>query len=311
MRPVASVRTAPDHPRIRGEHMSIGKYSLKSSGSSPHTRGARRIPPRFDGRGGIIPAYAGSTWAGCLVQGVSWDHPRIRGEHGQGREEVLFALGSSPHTRGARAVLVGRGSGAGIIPAYAGSTPPHPTAPSSTPDHPRIRGEHPARSAVVMVVSGSSPHTRGAPCRCSWSLLHTGIIPAYAGSTTGPAPRRPRRGDHPRIRGEHASTSAGLRKFSGSSPHTRGALPAVFSSCACGGIIPAYAGSTRLRAFADTRRRDHPRIRGEHCPFPGALLPWTGSSPHTRGAPTPMRLGSCSRGIIPAYAGSTPCRARW
>ena len=31
-----------------------------------------------------------------------------------------------------------------------------------------------------------------------------------------------------------------------------------------GGIIPAYAGSTRLRKIRRQWRGDHPRIRGEH-----------------------------------------------
>ena len=52
---------APDHPRIRGEHIQRRGAPPRRRGSSPHTRGARaRLPP---GRThpGIIPAYAGST----------------------------------------------------------------------------------------------------------------------------------------------------------------------------------------------------------------------------------------------------------
>ena len=50
------------------------------------------------------------------------------------------------------------------------------------------------------------------------------------------------------------------------------------------GIIPAYAGSTSLRIVATSRRRDHPRIRGEHDTPLTNVTPFTGSSPHTRGA---------------------------
>ena len=32
---------SPDHPRIRGEHESLGQWSRREMGSSPHTRGAR------------------------------------------------------------------------------------------------------------------------------------------------------------------------------------------------------------------------------------------------------------------------------
>ena len=78
--------------------------------------------------------------------------------------------------------------------------------------------------------------------------------------------------------------------WTGSSPHTRGALQLVYFGVVGTGIIPAYAGST--------------------CQMPMAVLPWTGSSPHTRGA---LQLGadqSRHLGIIPAYAGSTSCGRR-
>ena len=177
-------------------------------------------------------------------------------------------------------------------------------------------------------VTGSSPHTRGARCREN--------SPTACGR------------DHPRIRGEHAREGQGeggaegiipayagntrpmplsLYQLRGSSPHTRGAPHATsrgrhsaedhprirgehsmrhVQRCCRVGIIPAYAGSTCM----------------SHLP----VLSTRGSSPHTRGAPRPRRLGCIprrdhprirgeharrrdgdghARGIIPAYAGST------
>ena len=72
-----------------------------------------------------------------------------------------------------------------------------------------------------------------------------GIIPAYAGSTR--------------------FTCKGRTKRAGSSPHTRGARPATTGR--------------------PQRRRDHPRIRGEHEDVAHNLV--------------------LVHGIIPAYAGST------
>ena len=142
-----STRGTPtrDHPRIRGEHAGLDAGKYAGLGSSPHTRGARRVVlgARDDRR--IIPAYAGSTEQVERIQEMG--------------------LGSSPHTRGAR---VGQGGGAEddrIIPAYAGSTRLGP----------------PGRRAG----SGSSPHTRGAPRGDGQSLAEGRIIPAYAGSTSG------------------------------------------------------------------------------------------------------------------------------
>ena len=50
-----------DHPRIRGEHLDVQDRLSPMAGSSPHTRGARRLRSVRDRRAGIIPAYAGST----------------------------------------------------------------------------------------------------------------------------------------------------------------------------------------------------------------------------------------------------------
>ena len=154
-----------DHPRIRGEHLTVddrmvgpvgiipayagstsrlSRWPPKIAGSSPHTRGALRV--------GVCYSYG------------RWDHPRIRGEHrspaqrhsqhpriipayaGSTGEAVAFEpdrVGSSPHTRGA---LGGAADAA-----------------TDSEDHPRIRGEHlVGRHVAVGLV---------------------GIIPAYAGST--------------------------------------------------------------------------------------------------------------------------------
>ena len=195
-----------------------------------------------------------------------------------------------------------------IIPAYAGSTPPHPTAPSSTPDHPRIRGEHSNGARPGARPHGSSPHTRGALEGSSKGERVSRIIPAYAGSTPSSGPPAFCPSDHPRIRGEHRLHVDSCGRDFGSSPHTRGARDTVSECERRHRIIPAYAGSTP----AGRRRRpnppDHPRIRGEHPPRGAAATMTSGSSPHTRGARQSRRVGGDDIGIIPAYAGSTDPR---
>ena len=149
--------------------------------------------------------------------------PRIRGEHEDKRYADWDRAGSSPHTRGARAHRLLKPSGVCIIPAYAGSTTSSPTRWRRPKDHPRIRGEHSSWSLTPFTISGSSPHTRGAHAREHQTRRVHGIIPAYAGSTSGASDDgRPVR-DHPRIRGEHIVGSIGMVIGWGSSPHTRGA----------------------------------------------------------------------------------------
>ena len=157
----------------------------------------------------------------------------------------------------------------------------------STRDHPRIRGEH-------------CTHT--SPCRPS-----SGIIPAYAGSTMTSAFR---------------ST---LHR--GSSPHTRGAHPALSSCSRQRWIIPAYAGSTVDSGIgSEDRLWIIPAYAGSTGIMSRTEMLSMGSSPHTRGArraaDMPRRCGRdhprirgehlldgignlLGVGIIPAYAGST------
>ena len=133
----------------------------------------------------------------------------------------------------------------------------------------------------------------------------TGIIPAYAGSTSCPFRSCTCAWDHPRIRGEHSGRISRPWRRRGSSPHTRGALRPGFRGCFRDGIIPAYAGSTGDRAVQALRGRDHPRIRGEHIATRAPAIRGLGSSPHTRGALPQKGPYLNPTRIIPAYAGST------
>ena len=78
----------------------------------------------------------------------------------------------------------------------------------------------------------------------SLTLLGSGIIPAYAGSTFHCADLIVGGEDHPRIRGEHRGVAAQVQHLVGSSPHTRGALHELPRGGDAHRIIPAYAGST-------------------------------------------------------------------
>ena len=213
--------------------------------------------------------------------------------------------GSSPHTRGAPSEFTGGVRGLRIIPAYAGSTTPFRSDVEADRDHPRIRGEHCCRLEAAPTACGSSPHTRGARRFRSVFDRRSGIIPAYAGSTSRRRPGRGPASDHPRIRGEHCDGGVSGLGEAGSSPHTRGAPPRGPVQRAGLGIIPAYAGSTLEPVPGRLLGEDHPRIRGEHHRLGCAGDFGRGSSPHTRGALSTER-GRYFRGrIIPAYAGST------
>ena len=241
---VGCERFRGDHPRIRGEHQRAPVCARHQVGSSPHTRGARRAAARRHARLRIIPAYAGSTRALNPGGVFSADHPRIRGEHSGLPLAEWRRAGSSPHTRGAPKTTLDAVPQARIIPAYAGSTPETPRGACSSADHPRIRGEHTYMPEAGFPVTGSSPHTRGAPPSRALAACWRGIIPAYAGSTWAGWGRWRICGDHPRIRGEHVHACRAFFLSAGSSPHTRGAPAGQDRQRFRHGIIPAYAGST-------------------------------------------------------------------
>ena len=175
-------------------------------GSSPHTRGAQRVPRIAVEHHWIIPAYAGST-----LSRTKWGTPR---------------RGSSPHTRGALTC----GSSSVVV----------------SRDHPRIRGEHESgnlnRLEVARIIPAYAGSTQVEPYGC---ILYAGSSPHTRGAPRRARKRRNGRWDHPRIRGEHVvyrcvklgekgiipayagSTDRRFVRFwkrLGSSPHTRGAL---------------------------------------------------------------------------------------
>ena len=100
--PTKSPSKQADHPRIRGEHALRVGDDLQVVGSSPHTRGALDRNRILKKGTRIIPAYAGSTFSFPFGYRLGLDHPRIRGEHFLWWWSLSQAVGSSPHTRGAR-----------------------------------------------------------------------------------------------------------------------------------------------------------------------------------------------------------------
>ena len=69
-------------------------------------------------------------------------------------------MGSSPHTRDKLALAKLAPDKSGIIPAYAGQIFFFKVCKLPGRDHPRIRGTNAFKSAVLIQIAGSSPHTR-------------------------------------------------------------------------------------------------------------------------------------------------------
>ena len=76
-------------------------------------------------------------------------------------------------------------------------------------------------------------------------------------------------------------------------------------------LIPAHAGSTRVRTTSSTGRRAHPRSRGEHSMIRLPAQSGYGSSPLTRGARRLVFGEDSPDRLIPAHAGSTLAPSGW
>ena len=109
-----------------------------------------------------------------------------------------------------------------LIPACAGKTVVRVIVNAVNPAHPRVCGENKAYLDQSRIKAGSSPRVRGKlqseirgnPLR--W------LIPACAGKTHRPIPRRSLGGAHPRVCGENVPRGAEDTAPPGSSPRVRG-----------------------------------------------------------------------------------------
>ena len=235
-------------PAYAGSTLAVLGQPRDAAGSSPRMRGAPVRPVVQGPRRRIIPAYAGSTDGVQNRQMARQDHPRVCGEHYALHFCPPSPWGSSPRMRGAHTGRSRMAKSMRIIPAYAGSTAPRRRPSNRGWDHPRVCGEHATLSRMPVSPSGSSPRMRGAQRTGQECQIHSGIIPAYAGSTPQSMANTVRCKDHPRVCGEHLEDMSPWKVVQGSSPRMRGALPRCLVGCDCAGIIPAYAGSTSCGA---------------------------------------------------------------
>ena len=72
-----------EHPRVRGDHRTVGSAGAAIHGTPPRARGSplrHPSPPRW---GRNTPACAGITQPSAPASGESREHPRVRGDHKQ------------------------------------------------------------------------------------------------------------------------------------------------------------------------------------------------------------------------------------
>ena len=285
--------------------MAHNNTSGASAGSTPLTRGKRDGRPERLRARRLIPAHAGKTRPRYCYRKRYRAHPRSRGENQKSYATLKDYRGSSPLTRGKRAVMTSAVKLTRLIPAHAGKTHPGRNRAAPFPAHPRSRGENRAEIAAIQTRASSSPLTRGKlPSRLAPPYL-VRLIPAHAGKTQPSRRSCRKRPAHPRSRGENVHDGAVTVASYGSSPLTRGKLDAFHLARHVVRLIPAHAGKTPMMPRMPCPSRAHPRSRGENPELWSASILENGSSPLTRGKLAAEGLDRRAARLIPAHAGKT------
>ena len=298
-------QAARAHPRSRGENYRPGHCEHRCDGSSPLTRGKRRLRGRRICRVGLIPAHAGKTLLRAARILRRRAHPRSRGENDSGCRKTDHGEGSSPLTRGKRPHERNAEMHIRLIPAHAGKTSCGRSTARAGTAHPRSRGENSRCKRRRCWSAGSSPLTRGKPSWKGPEDLDKRLIPAHAGKTGYQPHVSTPPSAHPRSRGENARYVSPQASSDGSSPLTRGKRNlCVFGHFSCR-LIPAHAGKTAIQSAYKHSCSAHPRSRGENDGSRLALRRIVGSSPLTRGKRKLRSRWSSTSRLIPAHAGKT------
>ena len=235
------------HPRSRGENDGSRLALRRIVGSSPLTRGKRKLRSRWSSTSRLIPAHAGKTTRTPPQAMRTAAHPRSRGENENCSVLAVLTPGSSPLTRGKPIWLLSASMHVRLIPAHAGKTCSLPRSHRRVRAHPRSRGENAVKALVNQRLEGSSPLTRGKQDGPNYIAGRLRLIPAHAGKTVSGLGGHFGLPAHPRSRGENLSRVAWMPPTPGSSPLTRGKRPCPSHPGRPSGLIPAHAGKTSQR----------------------------------------------------------------
>ena len=130
-----------EHPRVCGENSALLKAVALVPGTSPRMRGKPELRSVGEKGRRNIPAYAGKTSRTCMSKsGLRGTSPRMRGKRKLESEDLAKKRN---------------------IPAYAGKTDFSDIQAKIVSEHPRVCGENPGKTRVVLGVLGTSPRMRG------------------------------------------------------------------------------------------------------------------------------------------------------
>jgi len=122
MSTASRIRSASDHPHVRGEHSIAHHVAARTSGPSPRAWGAHPLARPHQRARRTIPTCVGSTCAPDRSRQPPPDHPHVRGEHIHLLRGEIRPGGPSPRAWGARHQPRHRAVQHRTIPTCVGST---------------------------------------------------------------------------------------------------------------------------------------------------------------------------------------------
>ncbi len=174
-------------PRRRGGVPKAAGVDLPRTSSSPSTRGCSGIPDPHDGRERVLPADAGVFRSRRGAGAGGCRPPRRRGGVPYIKEMSAALRGSSPPTRGCYGDRGPPGPVPAVLPADAGVFRRRGRVRGWRHGPPRRRGGVPILGAVALVLTMSSPPTRGVPCPHVMPVRLWPSSPPTRGPYRGPA----------------------------------------------------------------------------------------------------------------------------
>ena len=174
-------------------------------------------------------------------------YPRLRGGSLGASQQLLYAYGLSPPTRGIPRTPARTTARRGSIPAYAGDPETILWTTFGKRVYPRLRGGSPIQPRKAEQGTGLSPPTRGILAGSAREDVVKGSIPAYAGDPRIQNAVSSKTRVYPRLRGGSPRTTDYYQYSEGLSPPTRGILERRVRPLQLDGSIPAYAGDPTSR----------------------------------------------------------------
>ena len=149
------------------------------------------------------------------------DHPRVCGNHAGESHQAAQVRGSPPRVREPHISTWLQLIITGITPACAGTTTALGRNDQGHVDHPRVCGNHSTLTIALSLAVGSPPRVREPLISAIDADEAVRITPACAGTTSRSKSKIFASGDHPRVCGNHVSSTLMICVKLGSPPRVR------------------------------------------------------------------------------------------